>query len=366
MSQSALTNASRVSQRLLDFFERGKDCVPNYMITEVISRRLGQQYLQVLDAFEAEKLQEGTYAFNEIHKWAANLLATGTVAAVMTTNFDNYLEKAIDSRTSLFYQITGDPHVDGSAISSLLPLTSAESSLILIVNGAKAFAFVRSLMPQLGNGKVTFLFKVHGSCYDPVSCIDTRLQRAQGLPSFATDVLDILLKRTVWLVAGFSGSDMNDNLNYLRFLSSKQEASIIWLTFPGIRWESAILGLTSAMTLQRSSRTGLCMVNGHFIGERHVVKSGLPRFEQKILRWAKSLGPDWCKLLLVDLVALFEEKAEQRAPGKLLQAFNQGLSPRQDWNTVLQNMDLEAEESQVMAANPLCDNFADEASDTGS
>jgi hypothetical protein len=339
-----------VSEGLLSFFEQVKDCVPNYMVTEVISKRLGQQYLQVLDAFQAERLQDGTYAFNEIHKWAANLLATGAVAAVMTTNFDNYLEKAIENRTPLSYQITGDPHVDGREISSRLSLTTVKSSLVLIVNGAKAFAFVRSLMPQLGNGKVTFLFKVHGSCYDPVSCIDTRLQRAQGLPSFATDVLDILLKRTVWLVAGFSGSDMNDNLDYLRFLSSKKEAAIIWLTHPGSRWESAIHGLTSAMTPVKGSRTGFCLVNGHFLGERHSGESKFPRFGQKILKWAHTLGPDWCKLLLVDLVALFEDKAGQEAPPRLLQAFNRGTSPRQDWNTILQNMDLEAEESQVMFA----------------
>ncbi|EXJ60267.1 hypothetical protein A1O7_04419 [Cladophialophora yegresii CBS 114405] len=302
----------RVSEGLLGFFERTKDRVPNYMVTEVIARRLGQQYLQVLDAFQAEKLQDGTYAFNEIHKWAANLLATGAVAAVMTTNFDNYLEKAIEERTPLCYQITGDPHVDGREISSRLYLTTAKSALVLVVNGAKAFAFVRSLMPQLGSGKVTFLFKVHGSCYDPVSCIDTRLQRAQGLPSFATDVLDILLKRTVWLVAGFSGSDMNDNLDYLRFLSSKKEAAIIWLTYPGSRWESAIHRLTSAMTLEKGSRTGFCLVNGHFVGERHTEESSFPQFGQKILKWAQNLGPDWCKLLLVDLVALFEDKKQSK------------------------------------------------------
>ncbi|ETI24903.1 hypothetical protein G647_04273 [Cladophialophora carrionii CBS 160.54] len=340
----------RVSEGLLAFFERAKDRVPNYMVTEVISRRLGQQYLHVLDAFQAERLQDGTYAFNEIHKWAANLLATGAVAAVMTTNFDNYLEKAIEKRTPLFYQITGDPHVDGREISSRLSLTTAKSSLVLVVNGAKAFAFVRSLMPQLGNGKITFLFKVHGSCYDPVSCIDTRLQRAQGLPSFATDVLDILLKRTVWLVAGFSGSDMNDNLDYLRFISSKKEAAIIWLTYPGSRWESAIHRLTAVMTLEKGSRTGFCLVNGRFLGERHSEESKFPQFGQKILKWAQNLGPDWCKLLLVDLVALFEEKAEQTAPPHLLQAFNQGTSPRQDWNTILQNMDLKAEESQIAPA----------------
>ncbi|OQV01042.1 SIR2-like domain-containing protein [Cladophialophora immunda] len=336
-----------VSEGILGFFDRLKNTVPNYMVTEVISRRLGQQYLQVLDAFRAEKREDGAFAFNKIHTWAAELLSAGAVAAVMTTNFDNYLEKAIESKTSLFYQVVGDPHVDGKEISARLPLTSSAKKLVLIVNGAKAFAFIRSLMPQLGNGKVTFLFKIHGSCYDPVSCIDTRLQRAQGLPSFATDVLDILLKRTVWLVAGFSGSDMNDNLDYLRFLSNKRQASIIWLMLPQSPWESSMEGLTQNMDLKKDSPVGFCLLNGYFLGERHSGESKFPRFEQKIKLWAEGLGPDWCKLLLIDLITLFEERSAEKAYPELLQRLNGGTPPRQDWNGILQHMDLQTEESQV-------------------
>lgn len=110
-------------------------------MTEVISRRLGQQYLQVLDAFEAEKLDDGAYAVNGIHLWTAHRLIRGDVSAVVTTNFDNYLEKAIEGLSSLYYQITGDPHVDGNEISSRLPLTPSSKQLVLIVNGAKTFAF---------------------------------------------------------------------------------------------------------------------------------------------------------------------------------------------------------------------------------
>ncbi|KIW76491.1 hypothetical protein Z517_11237 [Fonsecaea pedrosoi CBS 271.37] len=336
-----------VSEGILGYFDRLKRTVPNYMVTEVISRRLGQQYLQVLDAFQAEKQDNGMFAYNKIHKWAAELLSTGQVAAVMTTNFDNYLEKAIESKTSLFYQVTGDPHVDGREISDRLPLTTLDKKLVLIVNGAKAFAFIRSLMPQLGSGKITFLFKIHGSCYDPVSCIDTRLQRAQGLPSFATDVLDILLKRTVWLVAGFSGSDMNDNLDYLRFLSNKRQASIVWLIFPKSSCESSIEGLTLSMDLAEDSPVGFCLLSGYFLGERHSGESKFPRFEQKIKSWAEDLGPHWSKLLLIDLVTLFEERSGERANPRFLQTLNGGTPPRQDWNRILQNMNLQIEGHQA-------------------
>lgn len=352
MYKREVLTLQQASEGILGFFDRLKNTVPNYTVTEVISRRLGQHYLQVLDAFQAERLDNGTFAFNKIHLWAAELLITGQVASVMTTNFDNYLEKAIQSKTSLFYQVTGDPHVDGREISVRLLSTSSSSKLVLIVNGAKAFAFIRSLMPQLGNGKVTFLFKIHGSCYDPLSCIDTRLQRAQGLPSFATDVLDILLKRTAWVVAGFSGSDMNDNLDYFRFISNKKQASIIWLNLPGSPWESAIYGLTSTMDLKEDSPTGFCLLNGHFLGDRHSGESEFPRFESKITIWANTLGPSWCKLLLVDLIHLFEERSGETAHPKLLGALNQGTSPRQDWNAILNGMELPEEESQVRSPTP--------------
>lgn len=316
-------------------------------MTEVIARRLGQQYLSVLGAFEAEKLADGTNAANNIHLWAAKCLASGDVAAVMTTNFDSYLEKAIEFISANHYQVSGDPHVDGREISARLHLTSQSKKLVLIVNGAKSFAFVRSLMPQLGSGKITFLFKLHGSCYDPPSCIDTRLQRAQGLPSFATDVLDTLLRRTVWMVAGFSGSDMNDNLDYLRFISNKRHASIVWLAFPGSKQEPAVHRLLTTLNQEITSSSGLCFLSGYLLGERNSGQNKFPRFNQKIENWAESLGSDWCKLLLIDLVALFEDKSGEKRDPKLLQAFDSGALPRQDWNPILSSMDLRDQQNQV-------------------
>ena len=94
---------------------------------------------------------------------------------------------------------------------------------------------------------MTFLFKLHGSCYESASCIDTRLQRAQGLPSHLTDILDTLLQRSVWFVAGFSGSDMNDNLDYLRLISNKQHARVVWLSYSANRMEVALRGLLKTM-----------------------------------------------------------------------------------------------------------------------
>ncbi len=50
---------------------------------------------------------------------------------------------------------------------------------------------------------------------------------------------------------------------------------------------------------------------------------------------------------MVDIVALFEEKSGRKANPEFLQALNQGLSPRQDWNTILEEMDLKKQLQQV-------------------
>lgn len=329
------------------FFEDVKKLIPNYLVTEIISRRLGKQYLELLEAFAAQRLADGAWAVNEIHKWTARCLALGEVAAVVTTNFDDYLEKALDVVEANWYKVTGQPHKDGDEISARLPLTSSSQKLVLVVNGAKSFSFVRSLMPQLGAGKITFLFKIHGSCYDPTSCIDTRLQRSQGLPSYSTDVLDTLLRRTTWVVAGFSGSDMNDNLDYLRIRSNKKHATVVWLEYPGGYRERALENLTTELDRDSQSSIGLCLLNGFFVGERTSARDKFPGFESKVMAWAERLTNDWCKLVMIDLVILLEGRAGKRADPKLLESLNEGTAPRQDWNDILSKMELQDQQSQV-------------------
>ena len=195
----------------------------------------------------------------------------------MTTNFDDYLEKALEEIGAPHYKITGNPHVDGPEIEQRLTQRSESQKLVLIVNGVNAFVFVRSLMPQLGGGKMTFLFKFHGSCYEPASCIDTRIQRAQGLPSHLTDVIDALLQRSLWFVPAFSDSDMNDNLNYLRFVSNKRHSRVVWLSYPGGSMEDALHKLMEIKDRSSGSAHGLAQLYGFFSGERTTGTDKFPR-----------------------------------------------------------------------------------------
>ncbi len=318
------------------------------MITEIIARRLGKHYLYLLEAFAAQKTSDGGWAVNHVHKWAASRLVDGSVSAIVTTNFDDYLEKALEEINAPYYQTTGNPHIDGPEILQRLTKTSESQKLVLIVNGRNAFVFVRSLMPQLGKGKMTFLFKLHGSCYEPASCIDTRLQRAQGLPSHLTDIIDTLLQRSVWFVAGFSGSDMSDNLDYLRLLSNNRHSRVVWLSFPGGYMEEALRNFIKIMDPTSGSAQGLALLHGFFSGEMTSATDNFPLFDENVEIWANNLGTEWCKLVVIDLMLFLPARTEEPADPALLKKLNKSSEePRQDWNGVLKNMDLRGQECQV-------------------
>ena len=63
---------------------------------------------------------------------------------------------------------------------------------------------------------------------------------------------------------------MNDNLDYLRLLSNKNHARIVWLENPNSYREKSIGGLLKVLDLKASSPVGFCLIAGSFVGERTV------------------------------------------------------------------------------------------------
>ncbi|KAI9774260.1 MAG: hypothetical protein M1840_004154 [Geoglossum simile] len=282
----------------------------NYEVTETIARRQGTEYLDLLRAFSAQK-QDGIWAANGAHRWVARSLREGKVAAVITTNFDDYIERALES--------------------------------------------LLSMAPQLGGGKMTFLFKIHGSCYEPETCIDTRLQRSQGLPSYTVDILDTLLQRTLWFVTAFSGGDMNDNADYLRIVSNKSHARVVWLHYPGSYKEKGLRLIQDVLDTAPESPQGLCVLEGVIHGERVSEGDDFPPFRITVEDWAGGLGPEWCKLTVIDLIRVIQARGGAKLCGKSLKELNFGESPRQDWNQVLQRMDKGVHEKQAGIAQKCCE-----------
>ena len=306
-----------------------KQRVPNYKVTEVIARRLGKDYLRLLKAFEAQEV-ESKWLVNHAHEWAAECLISGKSAAVVTTNFDDCIEKALVNAGANLCQLTGDPYFDGDEIVNHMATGSGQ--LIVVVSGPEACIFAQTLLPQLG-GRISFLFKLHGSCYVPESCIDTRLQRQQGLPSYAIDILDNLLARSVFFVVGFSGGDLNDNTDYLRMLHNKREARLIWLQMDLDDIESGVRNLDTALQTETDTTHGICFLRGMMPGEQVKWNEEPSAFKIAVEHWADGLGRPWCKLVVLDLIELCNGTASLTPE---LEKLGFRGSRRQDWNSVVE------------------------------
>ncbi|KAF2469749.1 uncharacterized protein BDR25DRAFT_356007 [Lindgomyces ingoldianus] len=303
--------------------------VPNYKVTEIIARRLGKDYLRLLKAFETQKKGD-IWLVNHVHRWAAQCLMDGSAAAVVTTNFDDCLEKALRNAQANTYTLTNNFHIDSDAIVNRLGETS--DKLIIVVSGPEACRFAQTLLPQLG-GNISFLFKLHGSCYMPDTCIDTRLQRQQGLPSYAVDILDSLLIKSTFFVVGFSGGDLNDNTDYLRMVHNKREGRLVWLQVDLDKMEPGLQALLKSVPTEEHTSEGLCLLQGSIPGERVKGNENPTDFSNFVATWSGNLGSSWCKLVVLDLIELCHGTESEKVPLSRL-GFVDGT--RQDWNRVLE------------------------------
>ena len=95
---------------------------------------------------------------------------------------------------------------------------------------------------------------------------------------------------------------MNENLDYLRLLSNKRHARMVWLTFPGGYMEGALHNLMKNMDQTSKSAQVLTLLHGYFSGERTSAIDNFPLFDEKVESWANNLGSEWCKLVVIELV----------------------------------------------------------------
>lgn len=316
--------------------------MPNYKFTETVARRLGKDYLRLLRAF-ATRREGNEWVINHVHRWAAECLMSTSVVAIVTTNFDDCIEKALANASANAYLLTGNPHQDGAEITERLRTNSKR--LILIVNGPRACRFAQSLLPQVGKS-ISFLFKLHGSCYTPETCIDTRLQRQQGLPSYAVDILDHLLVRSVFFVLCFSGGDLNDNTDYLRMVHNRKHARLVWLQRINEQIEPGVAALARQLSAEDEATEGLCVMHGLMRGTQVRWDDEPYDFKTSITEWCQGLGSAWCKLMVLDLIELCGQTAAQ---SQALDRIGFVGSKRQDWNLVVERELLRSEEQQQVS-----------------
>jgi tetratricopeptide (TPR) repeat protein len=146
---------------------------PDYH-AQIIEDECGPDYFRVLQALDADE-------WNGCHSAIAALAKGAFVAAVVTTNFDCLLERALDAASVQYRVYRKREEYDSWRI--------GESPLAIV--------------------------KVHGSVQHLESMVDTLRQRLMGRPESLERGLIELLKRHHVLFAGFSGADLAYDEGYL-------------------------------------------------------------------------------------------------------------------------------------------------------
>lgn len=169
-----------------------EDKLPVQCISQVIvSHGAGESYFPLLE------LLDGTIP-NANHFSLANLAWQGKLKAIVTTNFDSLIEKAFQTEAVPLYVAVQKPDF-------------YEASQI----------------------KACKLFKIHGSVYDSASMIDTISQKMCGLSDDKRFILEKIFDSSEIFVIGFSGADLDFDLDYIPFSKAlQQDSKLTWIIRP--------------------------------------------------------------------------------------------------------------------------------------
>jgi SIR2-like domain len=145
----------------------------------------GTAYFDVVRALDAKQV-------NEAHRAVARLVRRRVIAAVVTTNFDTLIERAI-----------------------------AEEGLVVDCY-AEPFDYRRE------DHSGCPVFKIHGSASPKSTLIDTVGQKLRGLPSYVRAKLGQIFGEHRVLVLGYSGGDLEFGADYLALRCVPTVADWIW------------------------------------------------------------------------------------------------------------------------------------------
>jgi SIR2-like domain len=163
---------------------------PDYQ-AQVIEDMCGLRYFQGLQALDID-------VGNSAHEAIAALAAGSALRAIVTTNFDRLIERALERRGVAFVSAFDE---DGYAS-----------------------------LPTDGTLPV---IKVHGSVSSAESMIDTWKQRRRGRSQRLIDCL-APLHDAFWIYAGFSAADLEDDENYLGLIAGAARGpGAIYIAYPG-------------------------------------------------------------------------------------------------------------------------------------
>ena len=166
--------------------------LPVQCISQVIvSQGAGESYFPLLELLNSKTPNDNHFALAEL-AWQ------GKLKAIVTTNFDSLIETAFRKKSiPLYVTVHKEDYYEASQI------------------------------------KTCRLFKIHGSVYDSTSMIDTISQKMLGLSNEKRFVLENVLGNSEIFVIGFSGTDLDFDLDYIPFSKALNQGSkLTWVIRP--------------------------------------------------------------------------------------------------------------------------------------
>ena len=264
--------------------ERGADRFPPDYQAQLIEEMSGDRYFRALQAFDVDVI-------NSCHDGIAALAAAGAVKAVVTTNFDRLIERALDRR-GLPYVVAYD---DPGYVQMRQRVTARERGSLPII-------------------------KIHGCVSDHRSMIDTLKQRKRGRSQHLQECLEAL-QSGYWCYLGFSAADLETDKGYLGLVAGATEAGRDLVAYPG----NPILG-KGATTLMEAYGNRMIVVAhiADYLGEvcgalgipgpetiTDDAPLGLAKFQEKLEAWSAGLSPAAAGLCLAAIL----EAIGQAEPG---------------------------------------------------
>jgi tetratricopeptide (TPR) repeat protein len=178
--------------------QREQDHFPPEYQAQLIHEVCGERYFRALQALDLDVINEG-------HDTIAALASSGFVRAIVTTNFDPLIERALDRRG--------------------LSYTAAFNEA--------GFTAVAERMPDDGPDRALPIIKIHGCVSDHLSMIDTLKQRRLGRSAKLQACLDNLHEH-FWIYVGFSAADLEGDEHYLGLCKGAQRSpGALYVQWPG-------------------------------------------------------------------------------------------------------------------------------------
>lgn len=180
-----------------------ENALPVQCISDLVVRQgAGKSYFPLLELLNATRPNANHFAL-------AELAERGMIKAIVTTNFDTLIENAFLQEAVPVYTIVRDEEY---------------------------YELSRALSCKL--------FKIHGSVTDYDSLIDTVTQKAVGLSLASRLVLSNIFLDSEIIVIGFSGADLDFDMDYIPVSQALEEGNrVTWVFHPGSRPSDNVMEL---------------------------------------------------------------------------------------------------------------------------